>query len=257
MTQGYEIPRVAERALLVRFLDDDLARAVARSSAAFSSLSRAGIPEPENSRTLAGRRSGSARPEWIPGGGNLLLRFDDSAIAPEIAEARIRLDGFLRRFSFTGPFASGRTIEAAVRFGGPDGEDLSAVANETGLTEAEVVARLCAAELSVAFVGFTPGFPYLVGLPPELEVPRLAGPRTQVPAGAVQIPPSGLPIVLGVDAPVTGGYPWVAQVITADLARLAHLAPGAPVRFEWVDLAAAERALAARHRRFDAGLATV
>jgi 5-oxoprolinase (ATP-hydrolysing) subunit C len=68
--------------------------------------------------------------------------------------------------------------------------------------------------------------------------------------GAVQIPPTGEPIVLGVDPPVTGGYPWAAQVIAADLALLAHLAPGAAVRFERIDLEAAEAALAARERDF-------
>jgi biotin-dependent carboxylase-like uncharacterized protein len=57
--------------------------------------------------------------------------------------------------------------------------------------------------------------------------------------GAVELTPAGEPIVLGVDAPVTGGYPWVAQVVEGDLRRLAHLAPGAPVRFAWTTLAAA------------------
>jgi len=69
--------------------------------------------------------------------------------------------------------------------------------------------------------------------------------------GAVQIPPSGEPIVLGVDAPVTGGYPWVAQVIEADIDRLAHLAPGAPVRFVSVGFDEADRALAERRRSLD------
>ncbi len=72
--------------------------------------------------------------------------------------------------------------------------------------------------------------------------------------GAVQLPPSGEPIVLGVDAPVTGGYPWIAQVVEADAGRLAHLAPGDEVRFELVDLAAAERALAERERALAAAL---
>jgi biotin-dependent carboxylase-like uncharacterized protein len=72
--------------------------------------------------------------------------------------------------------------------------------------------------------------------------------------GAVQLPPSGEPIVLGVDAPVTGGYPWIAQVVEADLGRLAHLAPGATVRFETVDLDAAERALAERERGLAEGI---
>jgi biotin-dependent carboxylase-like uncharacterized protein len=72
--------------------------------------------------------------------------------------------------------------------------------------------------------------------------------------GAVQLPPSGDPILLGVDAPVTGGYPWIAQVVAADAGRLAHLAPGASVRFEIVDFAAAERALAEREGELAAAL---
>lgn len=66
--------------------------------------------------------------------------------------------------------------------------------------------------------------------------------------GAVQAPPSGEAIVLGPDAPVTGGYPWVAQVVAADLGRLAHFAPGTVVRFDATTFDEAERALAARER---------
>jgi allophanate hydrolase subunit 2 len=46
--------------------------------------------------------------------------------------------------------------------------------------------------------------------------------------GAVQVPPDG-PIVLGPDAPVTGGYPVLAVVL--DLAPAAQLRPGDTVRF--------------------------
>ncbi len=60
--------------------------------------------------------------------------------------------------------------------------------------------------------------------------------------GAVELTPAGEAIVLGVDAPVTGGYPWVAQVVESDLRWLAHLAPGALLRFAWTSFAAAERA---------------
>jgi allophanate hydrolase subunit 2 len=69
--------------------------------------------------------------------------------------------------------------------------------------------------------------------------------------GSVQLPPSGEPILLGVDAPVTGGYAWIAQVIEADLGRLAHLAPGAAVRLAEVDLEAAEAALVTRRHALD------
>jgi biotin-dependent carboxylase-like uncharacterized protein len=52
--------------------------------------------------------------------------------------------------------------------------------------------------------------------------------------GVVQIPPDGQPLVLGWDGPVTGGYPVIASVISADLARLAQLKPGDSVRFATV-----------------------
>ena len=48
--------------------------------------------------------------------------------------------------------------------------------------------------------------------------------------GTVQLPPGGAPIVLGVDAGTTGGYPRVAQVIRADRHLIGQLRPGAPVR---------------------------
>lgn len=52
--------------------------------------------------------------------------------------------------------------------------------------------------------------------------------------GAIQVPPDGQPIILGWDGPVTGGYPVMAGVISADLSRLAQLCPGDAVCFEFV-----------------------
>lgn len=49
--------------------------------------------------------------------------------------------------------------------------------------------------------------------------------------GAIQVPPSGLPMIFGPDHPATGGYPVIAVVARRSLAALAHLAPGAPLRF--------------------------
>ncbi len=68
-----------------------------------------------------------------------------------------------------------------------DGVDLSDVAALTGLAESRVIQRHTAPEHTVAFLGFTPGFPYLVGLDPALIVPRLESPRLAVPAGSVAI----------------------------------------------------------------------
>lgn len=51
--------------------------------------------------------------------------------------------------------------------------------------------------------------------------------------GAIQVPPSGLPIVLGADLPITGGYPKIATVIERDHWRLAQARPGDELRFQW------------------------
>jgi allophanate hydrolase subunit 2 len=47
----------------------------------------------------------------------------------------------------------------------------------------------------------------------------------------LQIPPDGRPIVLGPDAPVTGGYPVLAVLADADLDAAGQLRPGDSVRF--------------------------
>jgi biotin-dependent carboxylase-like uncharacterized protein len=52
--------------------------------------------------------------------------------------------------------------------------------------------------------------------------------------GALQVPPSGQPTLFLVDHPVTGGYPVVGVVVTADLGLAAQLRPGQAVRFKTV-----------------------
>jgi biotin-dependent carboxylase-like uncharacterized protein len=49
--------------------------------------------------------------------------------------------------------------------------------------------------------------------------------------GAIQLPPGGTPVVLGVDHQTTGGYPLLGVVITADIEILAQLRPGSQVTF--------------------------
>lgn len=87
---------------------------------------------------------------------------------------------------------------------------------------------------------------------------RLIGPRLAhaqgynivsdgIVTGHVQVPGDGQPIVLMRDRQTTGGYPKIATVISADLARFAQLPPGAPVRFGAVSRAEAVEALAHQH----------
>ncbi len=52
--------------------------------------------------------------------------------------------------------------------------------------------------------------------------------------GSIQVPGSGQPIVMLMDAQTTGGYPKIATVVSADLGRLAQRRPGEPVRFRAV-----------------------
>jgi len=62
--------------------------------------------------------------------------------------------------------------------------------------------------------------------------------------GYVQAPPSGEPIILGIDGPTTGGYPVIACVIEADLPVLAQCEIREQVQFQWVSRAEALKALA-------------
>jgi KipI family sensor histidine kinase inhibitor len=84
------------------------------------------------------------------------------------------------------PATSGsrEVLEVPVRYDGPD---LDEVARQTGLSAREVVAAHTKSTWRVAFGGFSPGFAYLVGGDPRLEVARRAEPRTRVPAGSVAL----------------------------------------------------------------------
>jgi len=83
-----------------------------------------------------------------------------------------------------------------------------------------------------------PGLPFAPGQGPDIVSDGI------VP-GAMQVPGNGQPILLLADAQTTGGYAKIACVIRADLWRLAHVLPGADLRFDLVSVAEAEAA--ARH----------
>ena len=87
-------------------------------------------------------------------------------------------------------------IRIRVRY---DGEDLPKVAAHAGLSVEEVVRRHTAREYTVRCVGFLPGFAYLGDVDPSIACPRLATPRTKVPALAV-----------GIAGERTGVYPFAS-----------------------------------------------
>ncbi len=88
---------------------------------------------------------------------------------------------------FTHEALPGREFTIPVCYDEGCAPDLPEVARRVAMSEREVVARHTALHFRVGAIGFSPGFPYLVGLPPELQVPRRETPRTRVPAGSVAI----------------------------------------------------------------------
>jgi KipI family sensor histidine kinase inhibitor len=124
---------------------------------------------------------------------------------------------------------AGEPVEIPVSY---DGEDLPEVARLTGLDAEEVVRRHTAPQYTVAFLGFSPGFPYLVGLDPALEVPRRDTPRTSIPAGSVGLA-GGQTGIYPTASP--GGWQLIGRtdvpLFDPDRDPPALLAPGSRLRF--------------------------
>lgn len=115
-----------------------------------------------------------------PGMNNLTLSFDPlNTEAEALAQVVLTLWHQPPRKQ-----VAGRRVEIAVRYDGPDLDD---VARHCDLSADEVVRRHAAAEYVVYFIGFQPGFAYLGGLDASLHTPRRAEPRAAVPAGSVGI----------------------------------------------------------------------
>jgi len=119
-----------------------------------------------------------------PAYASILIDFNPRAIRHgEVERAAAELFAKASSASLPDP----RLVEIPVAYGGEYGPDLEAVANLTGHTPDEVVAMHASAEYLVYFLGFSPGFPYLGGLPESIATPRMETPRRRVPAGSVAI----------------------------------------------------------------------
>jgi biotin-dependent carboxylase-like uncharacterized protein len=73
----------------------------------------------------------------------------------------------------------------------------------------------------------------LEGRPLQHRWPDRQLPSEGATRGAIQVPPNGLPVILGPDHPVTGGYPVVGVVADEDIDRAAQVRPGQYVRLHW------------------------
>lgn len=81
----------------------------------------------------------------------------------------------------------GRVVEIPVCYGRYFGPDLRSVADYAGLSPKEVIRIHSGRDYRIYMMGFLPGFPYLGGLDQRIASPRLAVPRTKIPAGSVGI----------------------------------------------------------------------
>ncbi|MEN0128811.1 MAG: allophanate hydrolase subunit 1 [Brevundimonas sp.] len=214
-------------AVLVEF--DDLTQVRALDDAvraARAALAQNGAPDED---AAADRRARPDAPlaavvDQVPAARSLLLRgigpVDHAALAAAVQGLEL---------GSAHAVASSAPIELPVTYDGPD---LAAVAERTGLSVDEVVARHVGATYTVAFGGFMPGFAYLVGLDPVLRVPRLPRPRERVPAGSVAIADEFSAVY---PAATPGGWNLIGTCATTmwDLERdpPAMLVPGATVRF--------------------------
>ena len=101
-----------------------------------------------------------------------------------------------------------RTILIPTLYGGDFGPDLESVAQHNNLTSNDVIEFHSATKYLIYALGFSPGFPYLAGLPSEIHCPRLSNPRTVVPAGSVAIADSQTGIY---SMPTPGGWRLIGK----------------------------------------------
>ncbi len=125
------------------------------------------------------------RASWVrnvhPAYATVLISFDP------LRATHAEVEAAARAVAGAAPEAASRLVEIPVQYGGEFGPDLVDVAAINGLTPEQVIEIHTSVEYLVYFLGFSPGFPYLGGMPEQIAAPRLPAPRKQVPAGSIAI----------------------------------------------------------------------
>lgn len=140
--------------------------------------------------------------ETVPSYRALLVYYDPLVIG--YAELATRLTALAAQ-ARADVLPPSRTVELPCCYGDDLGFELADAAARLGLTPEEVATIHAGAGYYVDFIGFTPGLPYLSGLPEPLHIPRLEQPRVKTPPGSVSI--GGMQCcIYSVESP--GGF-WV------------------------------------------------
>jgi len=140
--------------------------------------------------------------ETVPSYCALLVYYDPLVVGYEELTATLRALLAEARPEVLPPV---RTVELPCCYGGELGFELEAAAGKLGLPPEETARLHAEADYYVYFVGFTPGLPYMTGMPDRLTIPRLTNPRLKTPPGSVSI--GGVQCcVYSVESP--GGF-WV------------------------------------------------
>jgi inhibitor of KinA len=122
--------------------------------------------------------------ETVPTFRALLVYYDPLVLSWEALTGHVR--ALVPELAGAAPPA-GRRVELPCAYGGEHGPDLPEVARRLGLSPDEVTRLHAGADYYVYFIGFTPGLPYMTGMPERLTIPRLDRPRTKTPPGSVGI----------------------------------------------------------------------
>ena len=122
--------------------------------------------------------------ETLPTYRSLLVYYDPAVIAADELNAILRALAAEARPEVLPP---ARLVELPCCYGGELGFELETAAAKLGLAPDEMVRLHAGATYHVYFVGFTPGLPYMTGMPERLNIPRLVNPRTKTPPGSVAI----------------------------------------------------------------------
>ena len=122
--------------------------------------------------------------ETIPTYRSILIYYNPLITNPSILKATLTdWENSLSQIEIPPP----KVVDIPVCYGGAYGPDIAHVAQSHHLTVQEVIDHHSEPEYLIYMVGFTPGFPFLGGLPEVLHTPRLNTPRTRVPKGSVGI----------------------------------------------------------------------